>query len=171
MRVFPSQGNKMRSRDDLVRIRFQTDTEGLSGGSPERLWAKQLPSGGAHFELHSSPFYAKGVSYKDIIEAEGNPDCIGEFEYRRTLSSSGHSTYRILVPKNSRLFAPWWEKLAAFGCTYEFADEGAELLYAVDVPPAANIFAVYQILEDGERQSVWTFDEGHCGHSTKKSNR
>jgi hypothetical protein len=54
-------------------------------------------------------------------------------------------------------------------CTYEFADEGSKLLYAVDVPPAANIFEVYQILEDGEGLSVWAFDEGHCGHPTDRT--
>jgi hypothetical protein len=158
----------MQPKDGLEKIRFQTDPEGLGGGSPERLWAKRLPSDRAHFELHNSPFYAKGVSYMDVIEAEEDPDCVGEFDYRRTLSSSGHSTYRILVPKNSESFAPWWGKLATLGCTYEFADEGTKLLYAVDVPPTANIFEVYQILEDGERQSVWAFDEGHCGHSTDR---
>ncbi|MEZ5499804.1 MAG: DUF4265 domain-containing protein [Steroidobacteraceae bacterium] len=140
----------------------------MGGGSPERLWAKRLPSDRAYFELRNSPFFAKGVSYMDVVEATEDPDCAGEFEYRRTLSNSGHSTYRILVPKKSESFAAWWARLASLECTYEYADEGAKLLYAVDVPPAADIFEVYKILEEGERQSIWVFDEGHCGHSTDR---
>jgi hypothetical protein len=155
----------MQQRDEFTRIRFQTDPDGLAAGSPERLWAKNLPSGNAHFELHNSPFYAKGISYLDVVEAEEDPNCPGQLEYRRTVSVSGHSTYRLLVPKKSTLFESWWGKLATLGCTYEFAEEGAELLYAVDVPPAANIFEVYKILVDGEERSVWMFDEGHCGHT------
>ncbi len=156
----------MESKDALVRVRFRTDAEGMGGGSPERLWAKRLREDRTYFELRNSPFFAKGISYMDVVDAVEDPDCVGEFEYRRTLSASGHSTYRILAPKNSDLFAPWWAKLATLGCTYEYSDEGSKLLYAVDVPPAANVFEVYQVLEDGEAQSVWVFDEGHCGHST-----
>ena len=152
-----------------MRISFPTDPRGLGAGSPERLWAKRLPGERAYFEIHNSPFFAKGVSYMDVVEAIEDPHDAGEFEYQRTLSASGHSTYRILVPKNSGRFKSWWEKLAALGCTYEYSDEGAKLLYAVDVPPSANIFEVYKILEDAERQSVWDFDEGHCGHPIEQT--
>lgn len=157
----------MQPADDLVKVRFQTDPDGLSGGSPERLWAKRHAGDEAYFQLQNSPFFAKGISYLDVVEATESRDHEGEFEYRRTLSGSGHSTYRILVRRDSSSFAPWWERLATLGCTYEYAKEGAQLLYAVDVPPCANNYEVYGILEDGENHSVWGFDEGHCGHPVR----
>jgi hypothetical protein len=157
----------MMSNENLVKIRFQTDPDGLGGGSPERLWAKRLSQSQNAFELHNSPFYAKGVSYLDVVEASEDSESKSAFEYLRTLSPSGHSTYRILVAKSSKEFADWWAKLSAFGCTHEYSDEGEKWLYAVDVPPAADIFAVYEVLNEGERQSIWLFDEGHCGHETK----
>lgn len=153
-------------KDGLVLVRFQTDPESLGHGSPERLWAKKLPSDHQYFELRNSPFFAKGVSYLDVVEAMEDPNCAGEFDYRRTISPSGHSTYRILLDKKSNAFSIWWEKLAALGCTYEYSDHGEELLYAVDVPTSTDLLVVYKILEDGEKQSVWMFDEGHCGHTT-----
>ena len=41
-------------------------------------------------------------------------------------------------------------------------EEGDAL--AVDVPPKADIYEVYSLLEAGEQNGVWEFDEGHCGH-------
>lgn len=37
-------------------------------------------------------------------------------------------------------------------------------LFAIDVPPEADIHGVYSMLEDGEREGAWDFEEGHCGH-------
>jgi hypothetical protein len=152
----------------MVKIRFQTDSRGLSDGSPESLWAKQIKTNELLFEIHNSPFYAKGISYLDVIEAVENGVCPGEFFYKRTVSPSGHSTYRILTSKASDDFNAWWARLSALGCTYEYADLGERLLYAVDVPPTTDIFRTYAVLEEGEARSVWEFDEGHCGHSTNR---
>jgi len=150
---------------DYVRVCFETDSDGLGGGSPERLWAKRMSEAELCFRLQNSPFYAKGVSYLDVVEASENPDYPGEFQYVKTLRPSGHSTYRLLVDKGSAGFIQWWEPLKQLGCTYEYSDEGAKLLYAVDVPESTDVVRVYRILQAGENESVWVFDEGHCGHS------
>ena len=158
----------MESNTDLVRISFATNPGGLGGGSPERLWARRLPDEHALFELHNSPFYAKGVSFLDVVEAVEDGQNAGVLRYSRTRCSSGHSTYRLLVAKASEGFGKRWESLEELGCTYEFADEGENILYALDVPPNANIFEVYGILEKGEQDGAWHFDEGHCGHPTER---
>jgi uncharacterized protein DUF4265 len=154
----------------LVKISFECDPEGLSRGSPERLWAKPVSSDSkaTYFELQNSPFYAKGVSYLDIVDAKESAPGAGDWKYSRTHLPSGHSTYRILIDKGRSDFAEWWSKLEAKGCTYEYSDEGSSRLYAVDVPPTANIQDVYRILEDAEKQGVWTFQEGHCGHDVSE---
>jgi Domain of unknown function (DUF4265) len=47
------------------------------------------------------------------------------------------------------------------GCTFEGA---REKLLAVDVPPRADIYGVYALLQRGEDAGAWEFEEGHCGH-------
>ena len=154
----------------LVKIAVQTSVDGLSGGSPERLFA--VPVEGVHdqFEIHNSPFYAKGISYLDVVEAVDDEEAPGHLHYARTIQGGGHSTYRILIEKGQPSFPSWWERLEDTGCTYEFTEEGAHLLYAVDVPPKADIYTVYRILQEGEDLGVWTFDEGHCGHPLRGTN-
>jgi hypothetical protein len=159
----------VESQHELVKIRFETDPGGLGGGSPERLWAKRLSGKSGGFELQNSPFYAKGVSCLDVVETAEDPASPGELIYRRTVFPSAHSTYRILVDKGNESFSGWWAKLAKLGCTYEYSDEGEKLLYAADIPPSANIFEVYGILEAGEKELVWLFDEGHCGQPINRA--
>jgi hypothetical protein len=38
---------------------------------------------------------------------------------------------------------------------------GRRLLYSVDVPPTADIYDVYDILEKGHHDGVWIFQTGH----------
>lgn len=144
-----------------MKVRFETDPEGLAHGDPERLWAE--PVSGSLFRLRNSPFFAKGVSFLDVVEAR-EADTQGVFDYVRTARASGHSTYRVLVAKGSPDFESCWRRLAEMGCSYESADRGKNWLYSVDVPPEADVFVVYGELEAGEKRSLWLFDEGHCGH-------
>jgi hypothetical protein len=58
-----------------------------------------------------------------------------------------------------------WEHLATLGCTYERA---TQRLISVDVPPTTDIYRAYDLLEDGERNQVWNFEEAHCGHPLKQ---
>ena len=47
--------------------------------------------------------------------------------------------------------------------TYESAEMNT-LLLAVDVPPGVDVYAAYTLLEKGEADGIWYFEEGHCGH-------
>jgi hypothetical protein len=80
---------------------------------------------------------------------------------------SGHSTYRLVLPEdtNEEKFLTDWVRLGELGCTYERA---TRRYVAIDVPPHADIYAVYQVLEEGERTCQWEFEEGHCGHLEPK---
>jgi uncharacterized protein DUF4265 len=62
-------------------------------------------------------------------------------------------------------FRTAWERLQALGCTYE---QASSHLLLVDVPPHADIYAVYVLLEEGENAGVWDFEEGHCGHPLRE---
>jgi len=58
-----------------------------------------------------------------------------------------------------------WKPLAALGCSYE---QATKRLMSVDIPPTANIYQAYALLEKGEHNQMWDFEEAHCGHPFKR---
>jgi hypothetical protein len=116
------------------------------------------------FRLRNVPFYAFGVSVEDVVFAKPSE---GIFEFESVSIRGGHSTYRIIAKETARPDAlrQKWQQLERLGCTYE---QGAGRLMAVDVPPRAEIYEVYSVLEEGEREGIWDFEEGHCGHPVTK---
>jgi hypothetical protein len=149
--------NEPGERGSLVRIVFGLGGDSSHGSATETLWARAI--GSDAYVLENSPFYAFGVSYQDIVQARAEGEGL---TYVKTLRCGGHSTYRLLPAERWALeFQHRWELLAERGCTYE---QGAQGLLSVDVPPGADIVAVYDLLQAGEDSHVWSFEEGHCGH-------
>jgi Domain of unknown function (DUF4265) len=148
---------------DLVKVRFKLDTADWHGHSSETLWAKPLKGKAdvAALELENSPFYCKGVSYLDVVRARYRD---GQYEFAGVVSRSGHSTYRLIIDQENVAFRLWWKKLQDLGCTYESGEFRGKKLFTVDVPVSADIYAVYRVLEEGEKEKIWLFEEGHVGH-------
>lgn len=147
---------------DLMKVFFAIDPNDWHGTSVESLWAKPIVGTPDTLlvELQNSPFFARGVSYLDVIrivEKEG----LGE--YASTVREGGHSTYRIIREQGPD-FDIWWRKLSELGCTYESDLTRRQPLYSVDIPPDADIHAAYLVLEAGETARVWMFEEAHVGH-------
>ena len=124
----------------------------------ETVWASKLS--GDEYRIENVPFYAKGVSYGDIVKTRKEGD---DLHFTEIIEKSQHSTYRIyLMPKTSiERFKEFWNSLQLIGCTYEKANDN---LYAIDVPSDTNIYKAYELLEKGEKEGVWDFEEGDCGH-------
>jgi len=143
---------------ELCKIYFELEASAWHGSTSESVWARVL--GDNTYEVKNTPFYVKGVSFHDCIEAY--PRASGsELWFSKLLRSSGHSTYRILIRRSDDLvFKNLWQKLECLGCTYEGSGLLNLPLWAIDVPPEANISLVYSILEEGEASGVWSFDEG-----------
>ena len=144
-----------------VKIHFELSAEDrASGVDAENLWAEELGSG--KFKIDNIPFYAYGIALGDIVLA-GQVD--GRLTFKEVIAHSGHSTYRILVKDDSGFesdpFKGLSQRLQELGCEYEVAKRR---WIAIDVPPATDVFTVYKLLESGEEQDLWTFEEGHCGH-------
>ena|SRR5438876_5416359 len=79
----------MSDKSELVKVQ-------LSGpdGDVETLWAK--PVGDDLYELDNTPWYAYGVSWKDVIEARpAEPDAFPEFI--RVVRKSGYRTIRLIL--------------------------------------------------------------------------
>lgn len=142
----------------LTRMIFALDPSESCGVLTERLWVEAVAGGG--FRLRNTPFHAFGVSAEDVVRGELRND---ELHYLAVSVRGGHSTYRLKLSPNNSDFLKYWAPLQNLGCSYE---EGPVL--AVDVPPMANIYEVYALLEAGEAAGAWDFEEGHCGHPLVK---
>jgi hypothetical protein len=144
----------------LRKLRFNFESDAWHGRASETLWVEAVGNG--KYRLRNSPFFAKGLSFQDIVIAREEDQ---ELIYVSTMVSSGHSTYRAtLRDGGSRpLFDKYWEPLQKLGCTFESASPAINLI-SIDVPPSADIRAVYRLLETGESDQVWEFEEGHCAH-------
>lgn len=143
----------------LLKVAVELEPGAWHGHALERLWAEGVGDG--RYRLRNTPFYAKGLSFEDIVFAEARDN--GHLVVSGVSLYGGHSTYRI-VPKaslESAAFKSAWSPLQAAGCSFEGV-EGR--LLAIDVPPHANIHHVYDLLQRAEDAGVWEFEEGHCGH-------
>ena len=146
---------------NLVKVTIPLSEDNLAGAATESLWAEPVQDG--IYRLRNVPFYAKGVSYDDLIEAEPRN---GVLLFKGVRQHNGHSTYRIFA-KNGR-DAPnvliLIERLKKMRCSIEAA---TDKLVGVDVLPQADIYQVYEALEESERNGDVDFQEGHCGHALR----
>src|SRR4051794_33172617 len=85
-------------------------------GDVETLWATNV--GDNRYRLDNTPWYAYGVSWKDIVEAR--PDDDGQLQFQRVVVKSGHRTVRIRaeVPFSDE----WLSRLVEHGVTFEGAN-------------------------------------------------
>jgi hypothetical protein len=156
--------------ESMVKIDFELDPQEWHGQSHEGLWAEpaQLAKDATVFTLRNSPFFAKGVSFMDIVVAYSTSK-LGRFRFHHVIQKGGHSTYRLLVDKANTDFPDWWSRLQHLGCTYESTHFDNRLLYSVDVPDTTDIYAAYDILMQGTNNLIWIFEEGDVGHSLRQN--
>lgn len=121
------------------------------------------PVGKGKYRIENTPFFARGVSFKDVVSASRQD---GRLRFEKVIISSGHSTYRLLLKDRNGNSQPWlefWKPLEKLGCSYEENKELSLTMLAVDVPSNVCIHDAYELLAEGEEAGVWEFEEGHCG--------
>lgn len=123
------------SGEKLLKLQFDVE-----GGDVETLWAE--PLGGRLYRLDNSPFYAYGVSWRDVVEADPEVDD-GLPVFRRVVEKSGHRTVRVLVERPDELDR-LRSGITELGCTFEGA---WSRLISVDVPPEVELESVRRFLE------------------------
>jgi hypothetical protein len=148
---------------ELVRVAFPLAEAAVHGISRERLWATPQPDG--TYLLDNRPFHVYGVSLGDSVYVTHEGD---ELIFSSVARRGGHSTYRIKLPrgKTHGYFLELWPKLDQLGCTYEGADDDRRL-YAIDIPPAVSVHAIYQVLTGLENAGVLEFEEGYYHDKSK----
>jgi uncharacterized protein DUF4265 len=108
---------------------------GLRGpdGEVETLWAFKLSP--TTYRLDNTPWYAYGVSYRDVIEAL--PDEDGYPFFTRVLEKSGYRTLRVALEAPAS--TEFLQSISALGCRFE----GANQRYiAIDIPAAIDLRSV-----------------------------
>jgi len=143
---------------DLVKIVFPLEENAWHGYATETMWAKKCNVD--KYLLLNTPFYLLGISYRDSVRAN---EAQGMLRFVSVAERGGHSTYRFFLAEdlNADSFTKFWAPLERLGCTYEAA---TRRFFAVDVPPEADIYLAYGLLEKGQSCGAWHFEEGHCGH-------
>jgi hypothetical protein len=145
----------MAEQSDMVKIRFH----GPHPGDVETLWA--APVSGDLYRLDNSPFYAYGVSWQDVIEAQ--PAADEALDFVKCIRKSGNRTVRVIF-QNYRSEDPPAQRVLRrvrdLGCTYEGMQPR---MVSVNIPPRVDIDDVTNYLSE-ESGLQWeyadpTYDE------------
>jgi hypothetical protein len=145
------------SSDKRVKVQFFVDPDDQRGVKTENLWAEEVAPG--RFRILNNPFFLFGVSADDIVEAKQAGDGL---RFQKVVSRGGHSTYRLFLRGartiNEPSFRTYWQPISNLGATFENADN---YFVSVDIPPGKDVAAIYELMEKGEKDGIWTFEEVH----------
>ncbi len=148
------------------KVLFELEESDHHDFAAETIWAEVL--GEDQYRLLNIPLYVYGASFGDVVVAYETDEESTFPIVEEVVERSGHSTYRVFVFEgavDNSAFDRFWEPIEAEGCAFE-GQTGNKML-GVDVPPKANIDIVFQLLQKGENEEVWGFEEGNCVHATK----
>ena len=104
-------------------------------GNVETLWAERV--GTDQYRLDNSPFWAYGVSWRDVVEALPNEE--GVLTFVRVVRKSGHRTLRLILnPRADQAVESQaiLDAIVALGASYEGMHPG---YLAIDVPPDVEL--------------------------------
>lgn len=144
--------------ENLVKIKIPLPPNDPSGGDAEWLWAE--PEGNNTYVLKNVPTFVKGLSYGDVVKARIEDD-VPVFE--DVVRRGGHSTYRIYA-NSDRRNPEVMKVIQTLEKMHSEMENATDKIVNVDVLPEADIYAVYQVLDDAEKAGILQFEEGHCGH-------
>jgi len=152
-------GARAKMNSNLTKIEFNLNPEDQQEVETETLWAKEI--GPNLFQIENSPFFIFGISADDVVSAEEDG---GILRFRGAVSRGGHSTYRVFLQDgrtiNSSDFMNYWQPIGFLGATFENANNS---FVSVDIPPGKDVAAIYALLQKGEDDGVWAFEEAHYG--------
>ena len=149
--------------ENLVKVFFelQQDEEGYPPVVCESVWATPVAQG--LYRLGNIPFFARGVSYEDVVSAVRKDD--GTLGFVEVVRPSGHSTLRVIVYEESD--APGLRhELEELGCDTE--QSHIPNLFAVDVPPSVSLEAVRQLLDADTASEHWEYEEACLGEQARR---
>ncbi len=141
--------------DGYVRLLVPLESDpGSDGPEDEWLWAE--PLGAGRYRVESTPFFAYGVSYGDVVRAASGVEMP---EFTEVERKSGHRTLRVALDAGWDLdraeIQRILEDLLALGCTYEAMPPK---IIALDVPPELDVASVIDRLQVQFRDGVLVWE-------------
>ena len=146
--------NQQGTDSGQVKILFtlEQDEDGYPPISVESVWARKTPDN--FYEIDNISFYVRGISYKDVVNAERDDE--GALYFKSVVRRAGHSTVRVIV-SDLKDRDDLQKKLEDFGCSWEGSNQPS--LIAVDIPPEVKLASVLQFLQHGFEQERWDYEE------------
>jgi hypothetical protein len=145
--------------EGFVRLLVPLERDpGPEGPQFEWLWAE--PLGNQRYRIESSPFFAYGLSYDDVVRAGEPEGAAGENPRLEDVErKGGHRTLRIALDPSVDLDSPEihdiLEALLEMGCTYEGLPPK---LASIDVPPELDMERVVERLHAPFRDGLLLFE-------------
>ena len=146
-----------------TKIGIETEDDESDEVEVEFLWADQV--GENRYQLKNFPFFAYGVSYDDIVEAELKYEDDPYPYLTRVVEKSGHRTIRIILDKSakkSKRSKGILSHIAAMDCGYQGTD--GETYFVINIQPHCDYDAVRDYLNEEDIRWEYadpTFDEIH----------
>ena len=153
---------------DCVKLQFDLlqDAQGYPPATSKSMWA--VPLGHSRFQLDNIPFFVCGVSCIDTVSAQRETS--GLLKYYQLLESGGHSTLRVIFHNSATDLRPLRDRvnelrnrLRELGCPSEQSHIPG--LISIDIPREVDITEARTILDAGERQQLWGYEQANLAHA------
>jgi hypothetical protein len=149
---------------DFIKISYPVERDSWDGASSEGIWVKlvkALPPHRAIVEVHNIPSSTRSLSFGDKISVVYHE---GRVRFDAIVERGGHSTYHVFVEKKNPDASRMLDTMKAMGCGWEGGPHLGGKSYTVDIPPEVDIDDVHDILDKGQRDGHWFFQQGYVGH-------
>ena len=140
--------------NEHTKVRFVYENSD-GGAETESMWAIERADG---YEIDNIPFYAKSLAVGDLVAARRDEN--GLLWFASMIKPSGHTTIQVLFNREEDV-APFRALLRQMGCESEGGDMPE--LIAVDIPPAVKYEEVKKILDEGEHEGRFEYQEACLG--------
>lgn len=155
--MIDSQQNVDLSGYQKILFRLQRDADGYPPNEWETLWAKEL--GQDLFQIDNVPFFVRGISDGDTVLATFRED---EYHFVRVVKRSKNSVIRVMVYEGEDVQA-LRDQLSTLGCESELSHIAR--LFSVHIPASVSISEVRALLDKGEQEERWSYEEGSLRHA------
>jgi hypothetical protein len=138
---------------------LEQDESGYPPFAVESMWAVQV--GPSTYKIDNIPFFARGVSPDDIVEAI--PDDEGVLQFSRVIEPSASSVVRVIFFDVSQKEA-YSGAVRNLGCHIE--GSGTPGHVAIEIPPGVQLEPVLDLLKKGESLGILDYEEASLRHDT-----
>jgi len=139
-----------------IVFRLEQDEDGYPPDNWESMWAYETEPG--LYSIDNIPFYVKGISSGDVVEAEQEGP---ELRFKRLIRPSANSVFRLYFSDVADVQAAR-ERLRQLGCESE--QSHIPKLIAVEIPGTVSIEPVAALFDEGAESGRWEYEQGVLRH-------